>query len=330
MENHPLPTAPAEDEEAELQAARHRHNASMLVRDHLETHVATNPGVSSDYVTWIATLHPENADITIDHRFFVPGNPWWTIYEETKNNQIITATAVLLPENGDEDDIEHASNDPGREDNGITTNSHTNISNSQTAANSDTGDKRETTHCCKICSPVSLAFAVLIGGPAVLGVLICEIVALLLFYLPAKIFYCISEALAPPNCCTCLFYCIFRVLYSVWSFCDSIVLVVSVVVAEIVALAAFLVGFCTGGALWARRLQQQIRRICHGIRVFFRKTNTRPSRHFCGPGNPSTDEAVDNNTRENNDDGADYDNDEGGGRNNETEAPVLIATPVDL
>jgi hypothetical protein len=24
-------------------------------------------------VTWIATLHPENADITIDQRFFIPG-----------------------------------------------------------------------------------------------------------------------------------------------------------------------------------------------------------------------------------------------------------------
>ena len=73
QENHPMPTALTEDDEAELQAARHRHNASMLVRDHLETHAATNPGASSDYVTWIATLHPENAEITIDQRFFVPG-----------------------------------------------------------------------------------------------------------------------------------------------------------------------------------------------------------------------------------------------------------------
>ena len=34
------------------------------------------------FVTWIATLHPENADVTIDQRFFVSGNPWWAIYED--------------------------------------------------------------------------------------------------------------------------------------------------------------------------------------------------------------------------------------------------------
>ncbi len=62
-----------EDEQAALEAARHRHQAQNLVREHLENHSTHNPGASSDYVTWIATLHPENADITIDQRFFVPG-----------------------------------------------------------------------------------------------------------------------------------------------------------------------------------------------------------------------------------------------------------------
>jgi hypothetical protein len=62
-----------EDEEAEYQAAMARRHGSEIVRDHLETHAANNPGASSDYVTWIATLHPENADITIDQRFFIPG-----------------------------------------------------------------------------------------------------------------------------------------------------------------------------------------------------------------------------------------------------------------
>ena len=75
----PLPSAPPspndddDDEEAILQAARHRYEASVLVRNHLESHAVNNPGASSDYVTWIATLHPENADITIDQRFFIPG-----------------------------------------------------------------------------------------------------------------------------------------------------------------------------------------------------------------------------------------------------------------
>lgn len=61
------------DEEAATQAALSRDQASELVRSHLQNHRANNPGASSDYVTWIATLHPENADITIDQRFFVPG-----------------------------------------------------------------------------------------------------------------------------------------------------------------------------------------------------------------------------------------------------------------
>jgi hypothetical protein len=62
-----------DDEEAEDQAAMARRHACDVVRSHLETHTSNNPGASSDYVTWIATLHPENADITIDHRFFIPG-----------------------------------------------------------------------------------------------------------------------------------------------------------------------------------------------------------------------------------------------------------------
>jgi hypothetical protein len=67
------PTQDEDDEEAILEAARHRQHAQTIVRDHLENHADNNPGASSDYVTWIATLHPENADITIDQRFFVPG-----------------------------------------------------------------------------------------------------------------------------------------------------------------------------------------------------------------------------------------------------------------
>jgi hypothetical protein len=71
-----------DDEEAAYQAAMARRHASELVRDHLETHATNNPGASSDYVTWIATLHPENADITIDQRFFIPGE--WPLRQPTQ------------------------------------------------------------------------------------------------------------------------------------------------------------------------------------------------------------------------------------------------------
>jgi hypothetical protein len=47
-----------EGEAAHVQAARAQRAGTDLVREHLEQHVGQNPGRSSDYVTWIATLHP--------------------------------------------------------------------------------------------------------------------------------------------------------------------------------------------------------------------------------------------------------------------------------
>ena len=35
-------------------------------------------------MTWIATLHPENAVVTIDQRFYTPDNPWLVVYSEVK------------------------------------------------------------------------------------------------------------------------------------------------------------------------------------------------------------------------------------------------------
>jgi hypothetical protein len=50
MKNPPiLQQSNEDDEEAALQAARSRYNASQMVRDHLEVHAVNNPGSSSDY-----------------------------------------------------------------------------------------------------------------------------------------------------------------------------------------------------------------------------------------------------------------------------------------
>jgi hypothetical protein len=68
--------------EAEAEAAEARERGTELIREHLRGHLAQNP--RSSYVTWIATLHPENASVEIDPRFLTPGNPWMAIYEETK------------------------------------------------------------------------------------------------------------------------------------------------------------------------------------------------------------------------------------------------------
>lgn len=70
------------DIEAEAESAEARERGTELIREHLRGHLAQNP--RSSYVTWIATLHPENASVEIDPRFLIPGNPWMVVYEETK------------------------------------------------------------------------------------------------------------------------------------------------------------------------------------------------------------------------------------------------------
>jgi hypothetical protein len=277
----PLPSAPPspndDDEEAILQAARHRYEASVLVRNHLETHAVNNPGASSDYVTWIATLHPENADITIDQRFFIPGNPWWTIYEDTKNDQIPTATAVPVPAEQeavrDQQQQKDEENYPGASSD----------SNSSTTTTSHQPSPPKTMSFWKTCSPLSILVGIFIILPALFAVLYCEMTALLLCYFPSALFFHTARAISPPNCCTGIFFAIFVLLYYILSFCDSIILFISVFVTELVALMAYFVGFCTGGAIWAHYLHQQIRRLCHGIRIIFRKklsTKNPPGQFF--------------------------------------------------
>jgi hypothetical protein len=88
------------DIEAEAEASEARQRGTELIREHLRSHLTQNP--SSSYVTWIATLHPENATVQIDPRFLKPDNPWLTVYEETKfynggggGNAAIHADAVI-------------------------------------------------------------------------------------------------------------------------------------------------------------------------------------------------------------------------------------------
>ena len=70
------PSAPIEesDIEAEAMAAQAQQQGVDLIRSHVSTYLEHNPEAS--YVSWIATLHPENAEVTIDPRFNIPGNPW--------------------------------------------------------------------------------------------------------------------------------------------------------------------------------------------------------------------------------------------------------------
>lgn len=281
QECHPVSTMPTEDEDDEqaiLEAAQHREHASTIVRNHLENHAANNPDASSDYVTWIATLHPENADITIDQRFFVPGNPWWTIYEDTKNSQIPLATAVPVKS----DDTERESTINVEDEESGHTNQDSSDEEGQDSQKGD--DKTKDRQCCLTCNPFAIFFGFVVAIPALVFVITCEIVSLFTCYLPGAICYHIAKFFSPPDCCTCILYLVFITVHGVLSFGDSMVLVMSIFGTELVGLVAIFVGFLSGGCLWAEYLHQQIRRLSHGIRVVFRKKTTcdkPPRRFFC-------------------------------------------------
>jgi len=264
-----VPTAPTHDddndEEAMIQAVRSREEASTLVRDHLENHEANNPGASSDYVTWIATLHPENADITIDQRFLVPGNAWWTIYEDTKNTEIPIAIAKPVSNNT------------------IKVEDETSGEDSSECSDDNHSTESSEPHFCQRCNPIAIVSGVALAIPALVVAFTFELVALIVCYAPGSMFYHIAQWFAPPDCCTCLFYVALMLVHFVLSFCDTLILLVSVMVTECLGLVAFLIGFVTGGCLWARVLPQQIRRLCHGIRIVFRKKTShsnKPARRF--------------------------------------------------
>ncbi|KAG7354976.1 hypothetical protein IV203_004332 [Nitzschia inconspicua] len=254
----------SDDEEAEYQAALARRHASEMVRDHLETHAANNPGASSDYVTWVATLHPENASIVIDQRFFIPGNPWWTIYEETKNNQTIpTATAVAISQEDEESQQQDHPSSPSQRKDDTSVFGHTRPS------------------FCMTCSPITLFAGFMVSSQALLGVLLCEFCAFFLCHLPAALFFHIASAFSPPNVFTGVLYSFCMVLYCCFALCDSIVLLLSVLVTEVLAVTAFLVCAFTGGIIWGQFWHQQVRRMCHGVRIIFRrKASGNPPRHF--------------------------------------------------
>mmetsp|Transcript_13263 Transcript_13263/g.23753 ORF Transcript_13263/g.23753 Transcript_13263/m.23753 type:complete len:316 (+) Transcript_13263:94-1041(+) len=82
----PIATAnlPQSDEEAQAFASAARDQGIATVRHHCDQHLEQNP--DSSYVTWIATLHPENARVVIDPRFLIPNNPWMAVYEEASDD----------------------------------------------------------------------------------------------------------------------------------------------------------------------------------------------------------------------------------------------------
>jgi hypothetical protein len=208
-------------------------------------------------VTWIATLHPENADITIDQRFFIPGkscsrydgfvnflherkthkqlksidlfhegNPWWTIYEETKNNQIPTATAVPV------ESVEqpHDQTQQGQV---------SNTSNGSPSPKAKSDSHTDSSMFCMTCSPIDMVTGYSVSLAALFAVFLCEFLALALCYFPASITYNTAQLFTPPNPCTGIVYSFLMIVYFSFALCDSVVLIASVIVTEALAIGMY-------------------------------------------------------------------------------------------
>jgi hypothetical protein len=246
------------------------------------------------------------------HLALLTGNPWWTIYEDTKNNRPIPfAKAVPVSNNrrdttsntaatstGPSKDVE-AGGAAAVEDCDET--SEESSSDHDVAPNGSRWRRRRTQgrgyvgppHFCLTCNPIGMVCGLAISLPALVVVLSLELVALLVFHLPATLFYRCARAFAPPNICTCFLYLLFSVFRLAFSLGDSVLLLGSVLATECLGLAALVLGFATGGCLWAAFLHQNLRKTCHGLRVAFRRNNNNnslpshrsarvPSRNACG------------------------------------------------
>jgi hypothetical protein len=264
MKSPPLLQAIADDE---AQAEQTRREGQAIVRDHLSSHLQNNTGRSSDYVSWIATLHPENADITIDQRFLIPGNPWWAIYESWKGNESPPyATAVPMEEPPEEQDEETPSPLFSRV-------------NRKNEKPNHPQPQPPLPHWSLLCSPFDLLTGFLITSLAILACLICEILAFFI-YLVAVCFWVIAQLFDPPNVFTGLFYSLFMIIYYSFALVDSIVLLTSVFVTEVLAGTEWIVSLLFGGIWRANRWHQFIRRTCHAIRRAFSKPfHGEPRRH---------------------------------------------------
>jgi len=268
------------EEEAEASAQRARERGVALVRNHLQSHLKHNP--DSTFVTWVATLHPENAQITIDPRFDIPKNPWRAVYEEVTQNLKKPASKVQYAEQGvavDSEKIPTATvvavlpvpsapilDEDARESNADQ------ISEPETERHSSA-------------KGFSGLMDLLIGGTLI----ICSAIATFMMELIAAFLYfstwiCayIAQACSTPHitCCSVLPFIICLILKHIFQCMEVVLLLVSVILIESMAFVGLL--FCTIFSLsWCigRTVHQRIRKVGHVTRWAFR----RPFRSWSPP-----------------------------------------------
>lgn len=259
---------PETDEEAQAVAAEAVAQGTTLISDHLASHMRQNP--DSSFVTWIATLHPENASVSIDPRFLVPGNPWWTLYEDFKSD-IPTATAVYIDENSQHDSqVSTITNPP-----------------SQTKVNAEP----DATPFCRRCNPLECIFGASLSFAAILTVAILELVGNCMYLISAAFFH-MATCLSPPNVFTGCLYSVFFLVYWILALTDSILLLSSVLVTEALAGSCFIISLLLGGHKVACDRHQFIRRHCHLLRWAFRAGLSNPPRHLVCTKNEFEDHQV--------------------------------------
>jgi hypothetical protein len=249
-----------EDVEAEADAAEARRRGTEVIEGHLSHHIQQNP--DSSYVTWIACLHPENAEVTIDERFLIPGNPWWTVYEGAKAD-IPTATATPLAE-------EAPAVVPSTSTAVATPNSNL---NPFTTAPEDVS---------KQATGIDLLVGCILSIVAILAVFGMETVGFCVYWISTG-FYHLAQALDPPSAITGIFYSLCLLVYYTLALIDSCLLIASVLTTEIVAFTLLLLSSLLAGCDMAKRWHQYLRRTCHLLRWAFRSESLSadPPRHLC-------------------------------------------------
>uniref|UniRef100_A0A7S1Y4M9 Transmembrane protein n=1 Tax=Grammatophora oceanica TaxID=210454 RepID=A0A7S1Y4M9_9STRA len=221
-----------EDMESAARAAAAQEQGTAMIREHLSSHLEQNP--NSTYVTWVACLHPENATVAIDPRFYVPGNPWMTVFEEAKANELPTAHATLVVDGEDSDE------------------------SSEADVTGQTASKPAATG-----GPLGMLIGGIILVAAVATTFGLELTALIV-YLVSFAFAKTASALHKDlNVFTVLFFAIFFFVWKLLSFIDILLLFLSVIFSEIMAaictIPTTLVGGCCAGQFW----HQKIRKTCH-------------------------------------------------------------------
>ena len=260
----PTPSAPPvegiataiEDEEAQALATAAQQQGITTIRNHCVHHLAHNP--DSSYVTWIATLHPENATVVIDSRFMIDGNPWLVVYEQVKDDlhkgRVGAVTSVpQAPPGGGAPPLAEDGNEDG---------------------DSDESEAKETKWgggglldfiigCSLVLSSVAASFAIeLVASYCYFSYRLCDKIA---------------NTCSPPGVFTCLPFLIAYFLGKVFQLVDASLLLVSIIVVEVMATCNYFlctVLACSRGR--GREMHQLTRKFPHLVRWAFRKRRRTP------------------------------------------------------